>query len=250
MLSYRQQQKFFLVKGRVFDWVRQHQRHLWRTDGKNGHLHAFILNKKYAFRHILKCGGTTVLNQVQGAHVPKKKVGPRKLIATVRDPIDHFLSGWAECGKRSNGAMIETNKTYDTRIQNWLGAIRRKRPCPGNSKFCRTCGPHSYPQANYILSTNRTKLDLIGDLRELPQLLELVGFHFNHSKDKGNNAAVDSSKEHFPRRKDLLSNETTVALCKYLALDYYLFDFEYPEACQGELHLDKWLRKQPGLADC
>jgi hypothetical protein len=234
--SYRQQLKFSLVKEQVLQWVQTEQRQLWQTDGKHGRLHAFLLTDNYAFRHIFKCGGTTIENQGT-RHVPSWRIGDRNIMAVVRDPIDHFLSGWAECAKR--GHVVGSNQTYDEWIHDWLDSVRQK---------ASSCAPHSFPQANFILSTNLTKLNLLGDLQELPQLVELVGFPFDETKELGRVAADDAEKVRFPKRKDLLSNATLVALCQFLAMDYYLFDFDVPDACRSVPFLDKW--SSSPLGDC
>jgi len=246
--SLRHQQKFFTVRDPVLTWIksRPKQEHLLRGTGKRGFLFAFIINKNYAFRHIFKSGGTTVLLQTKRSHTIQRKVENRRLMTTVRDPIDHFLSGWAECGKRNFKAMMNltTSDEYDDQIQAWLQYIQGL----GNfsktelkSKNLRTCSPHSYPQANYLWERDNkfqwdAKLDLVGDLKELTGLLELVGFPYNASIPNGRVAQDSKIKmKYFPKNKSLLTNRTMQDICRYVALDFYLFDFDLPIPCRKEL---------------
>jgi len=44
-------------------------------------------------------------------------------VATVRDPLDHFLSGWVECASRGfgGGHWRNISQPYDdSRIRDWL----------------------------------------------------------------------------------------------------------------------------------
>ena len=64
----------------------------------------------------------------------------------------------------------------------------------------------------------------MGDMRELPGLLAVVGFRFDNTIETQNNATMDEGKRSwFPRDKRLLSNRMIDVLCEYLLLDYDLF---------------------------
>ena len=109
-----------------------------------------------------------------------------------------------------------------------MAHVVAKRPsCPQHelSKYtCRGCHPHSHPEANFILNMgNLTRLELIGNLKELPAVLKLAGYNYDPAKTLGNIAQEGNEiKKHFSKKLDLLSNQTLQALCKYLAFDYYL----------------------------
>ena len=242
--SLAHQHKFFSVRDSVLSWVKSHeeQRYLLRGTGKGGRLFAFKLNKDYAFRHIFKSGGTTIQEQTRAGHaghVPQWSVGNRSLMTVVRDPIDHFLSGWAECGYRCFDEMMNltTSDAYDDRVTAWLQYVQS----PKRIRCLNTVMPHSMPQANYLWEGDRKfewdeKLDLVGDLDELPGLLELIDVHYNESLKKGNAAKDNEIKNrYFPRNKSILSNSTLKSICSYVALDYYLFSFEPPPACRQVL---------------
>jgi len=241
-LSYRHQRKFFSVKDDVISYVLKNKNmtHYFHGDDKGGHLFAFRLNNDYAFRHIFKNGGTTIARQTgvrNHGHVPRKKIeiGNRRLVTVVRDPIDHFLSGWSECGFREalqDQRETDNTTTYDERIQSWLKVVEGRRKPVG-------CRPHSYPQANFLLDTDGSNtyesLDLIGDLNELPQVLGLAGFEYNYSIPIERNSSENEVKEKlYPKRVDLISDDTMKQLCRYLALDYYLFDFTPPMVCRED----------------
>jgi hypothetical protein len=238
-LSLRQQQKFYANK----DLISQHySKHLmyataqWKWWNR---WHALILNDDFAFRHIFKNGGTTLEIQTGSTHVERKAIGSRRMVATVRDPIDHFVSGWQECGERFPEYMEWNNsddKAYDGRIQKWLERTKsmafKEAPCLGRC----ACAMHSFPQGNFLVTKKGTvdpKVVLVGDLREMPGLLRLTGFDYNHSIGTGRNASATAFKaKHFPRKKHLISNETMRDICDFVSLDYFLFDFKLPEACR------------------
>ena len=100
------------------------------------------------------------------------------------------------------------------------------------------------PQANFLFANDDEyeidpKLDIVGDLKELPGLLELVGFSYNTSMSIGRNSTENRIKEvDFPNDKSSLSKSTIQNICKYLELDYLLFDFEPPAACRDQIILD------------
>lgn len=164
----------------------------------------------------------------------------------MRDPIDHFLSGWAECGVRQKILNENITASYDERVFAWLKIVRDHQYSKKRyKKKWYKCENHSFPQANYLLQRKerRTKnnkafsyfhpkLDIIGDMRELPELLEMVGFAYN--KTLGS-VVPNQMKYKYPRDKSRLSNRTIDALCEYLALDYYLFDFEPPLRCRDQI---------------
>ncbi len=96
---------------------------MYRT-GKGPSLFAVILNERYAFCHIFKNGGTTVTLQTGHGHIPRFGIKGRRFLATVRDPIEHFLSGWAECGVRYRTKVVPEQNLND-RIQIWLKVVCR-----------------------------------------------------------------------------------------------------------------------------
>eukprot|EP00578_Thalassiosira_sp_NH16_P007488 CAMPEP_0181110100 /NCGR_PEP_ID=MMETSP1071-20121207/18534_1 /TAXON_ID=35127 /ORGANISM="Thalassiosira sp., Strain NH16" /LENGTH=367 /DNA_ID=CAMNT_0023193849 /DNA_START=161 /DNA_END=1264 /DNA_ORIENTATION=+ len=244
------QRKFFSVRDSVLSWIKAglpEQKPLLQKTGKGGHLFAFVLNKNYAFRHIFKSGGTTVqklLGLGYHGHVSSERVGNRTLITLVRDPVDHFLSGWAECGVRAFDEManLTASNVYDDRVKAWLQFLQ-KRHQPSDSQALRRVQSHSMPQANFLWLQSRDqrfqweeKLAIVGDLVELHGLLELVvGVHYNTSI-LGLSAKDNEIKmQHFPRNTSLLSNDTMRAICRYTSMDYYLFDFVPPAPCRDEL---------------
>ena len=262
---------------------------------------AIVLNDAYAFRHIYKTGGTAVMAQAgrdEGgcrrapaaalrAHathaslsppplrrsrrppspvppppVREEEYGDRFLVATVRDPLDRFLSGWAECGKRGRaGATHEGAMAYDERVFAWLERARRHQYAAPRKWYA--CINHSLPQANYLLrgaarprevqALRRARgpsydggrrwhprLRIVGDMRDLPRLLGVAGFDYDAAVGAPNNATADRVKSsRWPKDRAALSNRTVDALCRFLALDYYLFDFEAPERCRGWLGRDR-----------
>lgn len=65
------------------------------------------------------------------------------------DPIEHFLSGWAECGVRGKipREAVHVNGTYDNRVFAWLQRVRHHNHHTPK-KWCQ-CINHSLSQANY-----------------------------------------------------------------------------------------------------
>ena len=97
------------------------------------------------------------------------------------------------------------------------------------------------PQTNCLWQSDHNfewdvKLKIVGDLKEIPGLLNLIGFPYDAQVPIGKNAEKNAIKaKHFHRDKRLLSNITLQSICRYVALDYCLFDFDPPAACRHEL---------------
>lgn len=245
-LSMRQQERFFSRKNSLErDFGSSPLMFSTSTWKYWNRWHALILNERFAFRHIFKTGGSSLEKQTGSKHVQRKTVGNRRMMATVRDPLEHFLSGWQECGERFpeymewNRSIGEGNGdeiSYSRRIQQWLDRTKtmafRTAPCLGKC----ACAMHSFPQSSFLITKKGTvdpKVDLVGDLRELPGLLQIVGFHYNQSLGTGRNASATEFKtRYFPRRPHLIADDTLKAICEFVALDYYLFDFEIPSVCR------------------
>jgi len=180
-----------------------------------------------------------------------------KLVTVVRDPIDHFFSGFSECGERmwkkekSQNPSLEKvfdETKYDERIQNWLALVEEvalnRTTCNtkmGIERFLCPCAQHSFPQANWLFTYTKKRdvyegevypnLEVIGDLGELLGILKLANLTVSHKWETGRNHTSYDSAVYYPRRKDLLTVHTWRLLCRFTALDYFLFDFELPQAC-------------------
>jgi len=225
-LSLKQQQRFHKKKDELEDHFPIEKRYRAYSD----QWAATPLNDEFAYVHIYKNGGTTVVKQT-GNHqteIVDPKISNLNWMTFVRDPIDHFLSGWAECGERSRET---SDLSYDMRIRNWLddtkAAIQTRHGC----------AIHSFPQGTFLLNREGhvyPQMALIGDLREMVEVLGIAGFEYDENRGEGRIASANLFKqEHYPSRKDLISDETMRYICAFVAIDYFLFDFEPPQACQA-----------------
>ena len=130
-LSFKQQMKFFTLKDKVFAWIHSQpkveQKLLYGPPAEN--LYGVVLNDKYVFRHTFKNGGTTVSVLTNSSHIKYDDLeGTPLLVTTVRDPIDHFMSGWAECGFRAADPIQHTHfspeNDINIPIRSWLKFTR------------------------------------------------------------------------------------------------------------------------------
>lgn len=239
-LSLKQHSKIFRCNGEVVKAFSNDTHKICPIN--HGRFFAYGLTESFAFRHVFKNGGTTVGRQTKRPPGNSSMFRNYSLVATVRDPIDHFLSGWAECGKRGSEEAAHfqndfSTLSYDERILQWLIVVKE------NESKCKSnkCCIHSYPQVNFLSArkSNLTfsldpRITVIGDLKELPHLLEFVGFAYNLSIPSGRTAASDQLKnEKFPKRRNLISNRTCLELCRFLILDYFLLDYPLPPACEA-----------------
>jgi hypothetical protein len=219
-----------------------------RYQADTGEFGAIILSENFAYLHIWKSGGTTIEYQ---AHQLQKglshpEITKRDLMTFVRDPIDHFLSGWAEAGMRVYEEAIQKNlsfkqpkwenQSYDERVHKFLKEVK-SIASQGTSPEM-TDHMHAFPQANFMINENgeiNRHVKVVGDLQEMQQVLPMAGFTRYDEGIVGRDSSENSIKKtHFPYRKDLLSRNTMRELCQFLAMDYYLFAFDPPSDCVGD----------------
>eukprot|EP00934_Nitzschia_sp_Nitz4_P002154 Nitzschia sp. Nitz4//scaffold69_size99277//64200//65174//NITZ4_004638-RA/size99277-processed-gene-0.23-mRNA-1//1//CDS//3329556730//2154//frame0 len=201
---------------------------------------AIAISSKFAFLHIWKCGGTTVADMTpeHQRELLDPMIQKREWLAVVRDPIDRFLSAWAECGMRyyNNESSLEESKVldildyeYDIRARSWLDEVKQFLPPAAQ------CHTHAFPQANYMLNAAGRvdeHVTLVGDLADLQDTLRLSGMVMDDDIRVGRDSSQNEVKQtHFSSQRELLSTETLIELCDFYAMDYYLFDFEPPQAC-------------------
>lgn len=83
---------------------------------------AVVISPQFAFLHIWKNGGTTIVDLVGGkqSYLSEEWIQNRQWVAFVRDPIDRFLSAWAECGFRQYEGEISLGGFESHSTLNWL----------------------------------------------------------------------------------------------------------------------------------
>ena len=90
----------------------------------------------------------------------------------------------------------------------------------------------------------RSNLKLIGDVHEIKQVFQLIGFDWNDSKISGNRAADNEmKKKYFSFEKSMLTDQTILDICGYIYMDYCFLDFEPPNTCK-EFVIKKCKRAQ------
>jgi hypothetical protein len=194
-------------------------------------------------RHIWKCGGTTMERQTKKSQTNLASLTQPYYMTFVRNPFDHFLSGWAECGHRDKTTQKKDRITkrwdnpkrhYNTMIMDWLNHTKAIVATQSG------CMKHSFPQANSLMALGKKgeeavfdELVLVADLNELGGILEhVLDLPYDSTVDTGrNSSAAKYKRSYFPPRIDWLSDDSIRAVCEFLALDYFLFDFEPPEPC-------------------
>jgi hypothetical protein len=241
-LSLLHQRKFLARKDRIvseFDW-------LVRFQSKLDRYAAIIISDKFSFLHVWKCGGTTVADIVGAEQwgLNETAIQQREWVAVVRDPIDRFLSAWAECGFRQMKESPEykplsthtvlnwLDGEYDFRVRAFLNEVR-EFTFPDPELSCHT---HAHPQTNFMINSKGeidNHVKMVGDLSELRPVLEIAGVQNVPLEQKGHRDASSNTVkgEKFPARRHLLQDQTLLELCKFYAMDYYLFEFEPPAVC-------------------
>jgi hypothetical protein len=240
--SSQHQRKFLARKGRI---ISQFPRPV-RFQSQLDEYAAIIISDEFAFLHVWKCGGTTIAALVGDTQwrLNATEVQKREWVAFVRDPIDRFLSAWAECGFRQMQHEIQLEVMQHHTVLNWLDAdydfrVRaflnevRDFTFPEPEMSCHT---HAHPQANFMIDENGRLDDhvtMVGDLSEMrPVLVDIVGFQNFSEEVKGRDSSSNTIKtEKFPAQRELLHDQTLLELCEFYAIDYFLFDFDPPAVC-------------------
>jgi hypothetical protein len=190
----------------------------------------------FGFLHVWKCGGTTVeaLTGSSQLLLQSNEGQARQGLALVQDPIDRFLSAWAQCGVRLCERRIKfirdttysslnwRHEEYDYCVRAFLLEVQ---------PFCplRSCTRLSTSQFHDRSIENNCHVVFVGELSEMRQGLGIAGFQMGTKhlveRDAGQNMVKSL---YFPSDRNLLSRSTLLELCEFLALDYFLFDFVPP----------------------
>jgi hypothetical protein len=87
-----------------------------------------------------------------------------------------------------------------TNIQQWLEETKLEM----THNVLQDCPIHSFPQANFTLNANANanntgttheQLELVGDLLEMTNIVEMIGFPYNHSLGAGKNSSKNLFKQ-------------------------------------------------------
>ena len=161
--SMRHYTKYKMNSRRVKHDPRFNSTHFFSAGG--GNFAAFRLNDEYAFYHIFKNGGTTIEKQTGRKQMNDSEAQQRyrRWVVTLRDPLDHFLSGWRECGERlslllQSPTLDFVESEYDGRVLQWFDLVENyaanRSICDGKVGESCECAGHSFPQANFLLAND------------------------------------------------------------------------------------------------
>lgn len=241
----------------------------YRFDVDPGEYGATVVSDQWAFLHIWANGGDRTVIQVAADQLnevqqPKdfSAIQNRRWMALVRDPIQHFLEGWAMAeikvmeefvnkGHNDMASFIKAEwespeKTFDERVSSFLDRVqafsRRSATIYQNPLM------HALPQSNFLMNdvgAIHSNLAFIADASEWEAVMEFVGFQGDIQKT-GLDRESTLRMKYFPTEVTRLSRSTLVKLCEFLAVDYYLFRYDAPSAClnkDGPLDFPHRLRK-------
>lgn len=225
-----------------------------RFDVDPGEYAATTVSELWAYLHVWANGGDrTVIRVVEdqlNEFQQRKDVSEirnRRWMALVRDPIQHFLEGWAiaeikvikeimakghdDLASKIKAEWESTGMTYDQRVNDFLERVKKY------SRNSATAGisplMHGLPQSNFLMNdagTVHSNLLAIGDANEWEAMMEMAGFK-GDVRETDLDAESTLRAKYFPTKLKGLSRQTILNLCDFLAIDYYLFRYDAPSSC-------------------
>ena len=214
----------------------------------------------WTYIHVMKAGGTTAFSQCGFTKLEKEvqRLGPIRaewmyrtsnIFTFVRDPVDHFFSGFKQCASESQPTTFPFPKrepARDEHILEWLHTLGHRN----HTNRLRSpltvfyCFLHSAPQIEFLLfhdddgvlehrpsvpSTDiLPHIKYIGDMSQIEEF-----FHRQHLpwRTRGIQLRKHPVKDRMGAIRENVSNETLMEVCRFVAVDYCFFDYEPPAAC-------------------
>jgi len=201
------------------------------------------ITNAFAYVHIWKSGGTTIEKQAQNRSFAARFIQRYPYALTfVRDPVDHFLSGWSECmfrwhkNKKNKKDKREASKidaqNYSQVITTYLENTRRMIQ---SGRKTHGCNIHSLPQVNFLFDRKGklySNLKIIGDISEMGQVMGAINFTYRPDVTARVASTNTIKQTYFPAKREWLRNETLQAICEFVALDYFMLDYQLPDPCR------------------
>jgi len=214
------------------------------------------VTQSWGYKHIWKSGGTTIAKTL-GPRARKFDEATRKELTRyftmVRDPLDHYISGFQETIKRTidkwgnfkptepllNMTVPEAFKAFTERVLDHIVRDGEKAPRRPRCKVCHE--GHSFPQTRFFFTNTREflhEIQYVGHMYEMCAIFRKVIGREDLRIKKANVAMDDKVKKYWSIRIEEVDAETMEKVCKIIAVDYCVFGFDYPERCKAEV-IDK-----------
>eukprot|EP00562_Extubocellulus_spinifer_P009833 CAMPEP_0178504092 /NCGR_PEP_ID=MMETSP0696-20121128/18402_1 /TAXON_ID=265572 /ORGANISM="Extubocellulus spinifer, Strain CCMP396" /LENGTH=356 /DNA_ID=CAMNT_0020133291 /DNA_START=332 /DNA_END=1401 /DNA_ORIENTATION=- len=223
---YKQNRSFTRSLPCIYQWANNTQRlyrHEWMFPCSVNQMIDGVA-QNWTYLHVMKAGGTTAFNQCGFSTVPEesKRWGPLRaewmyrtsqVFTFVRDPVDHFLSGYKECASsRQPSSFPWPNKLTpagDDDILLWLHTLGHRNHTNRLKNPLKVfyCFLHSVPQIEFFLfhdddgvlearnnivpSTDiLPHVRFVGDMRDIQEFYQRTGLPWNDTKTNKRNHAI------------------------------------------------------------
>lgn len=223
-----------------------------RFDTNQGDYSAVLLSNSFAFFHIWVNGDRTLIPTVE-AHlgVEDAQVGrttevqSRKWVALVRNPMEHFLQGWALAeikvvqDARERGHEDLANKilakweerTLEERLIVFLDQLETYAKSSSTAMLSPLM--HALPQTNFLMDDTgalHPNLALIADVDDWATVLKFSDFPGPIDENRKEQLS-DLQLKYFATEFYKFSKPTLLRVCEFLAIDYFLLPYEAPSTC-------------------